>query len=46
MEPGAASGNLALAGIKAEDRTLVNQVHMKLSCMCTLACLPSCPRVL
>ena len=37
LEPGAANGNLDLAGLKAEDRTLVHQVQMKLSCICTLA---------
>lgn len=30
LEPGAANGNLDLAGLKAEDRTLVHQVQMKL----------------
>ena len=48
VDPGAANGILDLAGLKAEDKTLVHQVQMKLSCMCTLAlaCLPNCPRVL
>lgn len=33
MEPGAANGSLDLAGLKAEDKTLVHQVQTKPSCM-------------
>ncbi len=47
VDPGAANGNLDLAGLKAEDKTLVHQVQIKPSCVCTpaLACLHICPRV-
>ncbi len=48
LDPGQANGNLDLAGLKAEDKTLVHQVQMKPSCICTpaLACLQVCAKVL